>query len=315
MKLYLSTAPHIRSEADTHVLMRDVLIALLPTTVAGIYYFGLSAAMVIAVSIVSCVLFEYLWQRMTKQPVRIYDLSAAVTGLILGLNLPSTAPWWMPVVGALLAIVITKQLFGGIGDNFLNPALLARAVLLASWPARMTGATAYALPTCWSGADAVTSATPLAGYEASTLDLFLGNIPGSIGEVCKAAILLGLIYLLVRKVITWRIPITFLAVFAVLSALVGQNVLDELLMGGVLFGAVFMATDYTTSPMNPRGQFIYAALCGILVCVIRNFGAYPEGVTYAILIGNIVTPLIDKYDKPRLYGRLKEQKKEGTVNA
>ena len=315
MKLYLSTAPHIRSEADTHVLMRDVLIALLPTTAAGIYYFGLSAAMVIAVSIVSCVLFEYLWQRITKQPVRIYDLSAAVTGLILGLNLPSTAPWWMPVVGALLAIVITKQLFGGIGDNFLNPALLARAVLLASWPARMTGATAYALPICWSGADAVTSATPLAGYEASTLDLFLGNIPGSIGEVCKAAILLGLIYLLVRKVITWRIPITFLAVFALLSALVGQNVLDELLMGGELFGAVFMATDYTTSPMNPRGQFIYAALCGILVCVIRNFGAYPEGVTYAILIGNIVTPLIDKYDKPRLYGRLKEQKKEGTVNA
>lgn len=315
MKLYLSTAPHIRSEADTHVLMRDVLIALLPTTAAGIYYFGLSAAMVIAVSIVSCVLFEYLWQRITKQPVRIYDLSAAVTGLILGLNLPSTAPWWMPVVGALLAIVITKQLFGGIGDNFLNPALLARAVLLASWPACMTGATAYALPTCWSGADAVTSATPLAGYEASTLDLFLGNIPGSIGEVCKAAILIGLIYLLVRKVITWRIPVTFLAVFALLSALVGQNVLDELLMGGVLFGAVFMATDYTTSPMNPRGQFIYAALCGILVCVIRNFGAYPEGVTYAILIGNIVTPLIDKYDKPRLYGRLKEQKKEGTVNA
>ena len=294
MKLYLSTAPHIRSGANTQVLMRDVLIALLPTTVAGIYYFGLSAAMVIAVSILSCVLFEYLWQRITKQPIRIYDLSAAVTCLILGLNLPSTAAWWMPVVGALFAIVITKQLFGGIGDNFLNPALLARAVLLASWPARMTGATAYALPTCWSGADAVTSATPLAGYEASTMDLFLGNIPGSIGEVCKAAIL---------------------AVFAALSALVGQNVLNELLMGGVLFGAVFMATDYTTSPMNPRGQFIYAALCGVLVCVIRNFGAYPEGVTYAILIGNIVTPLIDKYDKPRLYGRLKKQKKEGTANA
>ena len=315
MKLYLSTAPHIRSGANTQVLMRDVLIALLPTTAAGIYYFGLSAAMVIAVSILSCVLFEYLWQRITKQPIRIYDLSAAVTGLILGLNLPSTAAWWMPVVGALFAIVITKQLFGGIGDNFLNPALLARAVLLASWPARMTGATAYALPTCWSGADAVTSAPPLAGYEASTMDLFLGNIPGSIGEVCKAAILLGLIYLLVRRVISWRIPVTFLAVFAALSALVGQNVLNELLMGGVLFGAVFMATDYTTSPMNPRGQFIYAALCGVLVCVIRNFGAYPEGVTYAILIGNIVTPLIDKYDKPRLYGRLKKQKKEGTANA
>jgi electron transport complex, rnfABCDGE type, D subunit len=315
MKLYLSTAPHIRSGANTQVLMRDVLIALLPTTAAGIYYFGLSAAMVIAVSILSCVLFEYLWQRVTKQPVRIYDLSAAVTGLILGLNLPSTAPWWMPVIGALFAIVVTKQLFGGIGDNFLNPALVARAVLLASWPARMTGATAYALPTCWSGADAVTSATPLAGYEASTMDLFLGNIPGSIGEVCKAAILLGLIYLLVRRVISWRIPVTFLAVFAALSALVGQNALNELLMGGVLFGAVFMATDYTTSPMTARGQIIYAALCGVLVCVIRNFGAYPEGVTYAILIGNIATPLIDKYDKPRLYGRLKKEKKEGTANA
>ena len=147
MKLYLSTAPHIRSGANTQVLMRDVLIALLPTTAAGIYYFGLSAAMVIAVSILSCVLFEYLWQRITKQPIRIYDLSAAVTGLILGLNLPSTAAWWMPVVGALFAIVITKQLFGGIGDNFLNPALLARAVLLASWPARMTGA-AHLLERC-----------------------------------------------------------------------------------------------------------------------------------------------------------------------
>ncbi len=314
MKLYLSTAPHIRSEQNTQSLMRDVIIALLPTAAAGIYYFGLSAAMVIAVSIVSCVLFEYLWQRITKQPIRISDLSAAVTGLILGLNLPSTAPWWMPVIGALFAIVITKQLFGGIGDNFLNPALIARAVLLASWPARMTGATAYAVPTMWSGADAVTSATPLAGYEATTMDLFLGNIPGSIGEVCKAAILLGLVYLLVRKVITWRIPIVFLAVFAVLSLLVGENPVVELLSGGVLFGAVFMATDYTTSPMTPNGQYIYAALCGVLVCVIRNFGAYPEGVTYAILIGNIVTPLLDKYSRPKLYGKPKKEKKEAKAN-
>ncbi|MBQ6692161.1 MAG: RnfABCDGE type electron transport complex subunit D, partial [Clostridia bacterium] len=255
MKLYLSTAPHIRSEQNTQSLMRDVIIALLPTTAAGIFFFGLSAAMVIALSVVSCVLFEYLWQRITKQPIRISDLSAAVTGLILGLNLPSTAPWWMPVIGALFAIVVTKQLFGGIGDNFLNPALVARAVLLASWPARMTGATAYAIPTMWSGADAVTSATPLAGYEASTMDLFLGNIPGTIGEVCKAAILLGLVYMLVRKVITWRIPVVFLAVFAVLSLLVGENPVVELLSGGVLFGAVFMATDYTTSPMTPNGQY------------------------------------------------------------
>ncbi|MBQ7112642.1 MAG: RnfABCDGE type electron transport complex subunit D [Clostridia bacterium] len=314
MKLYLSTAPHIRSEQNTQSLMRDVIIALLPTTAAGIFFFGLSAAMVIALSVVSCVLFEYLWQRITKQPIRISDLSAAVTGLILGLNLPSTAPWWMPVIGALFAIVVTKQLFGGIGDNFLNPALVARAVLLASWPARMTGATAYAIPTMWSGADAVTSATPLAGYEASTMDLFLGNIPGTIGEVCKAAILLGLVYMLVRKVITWRIPVVFLAVFAVLSLLVGENPVVELLSGGVLFGAVFMATDYTTSPMTPNGQYLYAALCGVLVCVIRNFGAYPEGVTYAILIGNIVTPLLDKYSRPKLYGKPKKEKKEAKAN-
>lgn len=314
MKLYLSTAPHIRSEQNTQSLMRDVIIALLPTTAAGIFFFGLSAAMVIALSVVSCVLFEYLWQRITKQPIRISDLSAAVTGLILGLNLPSTAPWWMPVIGALFAIVVTKQLFGGIGDNFLNPALVARAVLLASWPARMTGATAYSIPTMWSGADAVTSATPLAGYEASTMDLFLGNIPGTIGEVCKAAILLGLVYMLVRKVITWRIPVVFLAVFAVLSLLVGENPVVELLSGGVLFGAVFMATDYTTSPMTPNGQYIYAALCGVLVCVIRNFGAYPEGVTYAILIGNIVTPLLDKYSRPKLYGKPKKEKKEAKAN-
>ena len=314
MKLYLSTAPHIRSEQNTQSLMRDVIIALLPTTAAGIFFFGLSAAMVIALSVVSCVLFEYLWQRITKQPIRISDLSAALTGLILGLNLPSTAPWWMPVIGALFAIVVTKQLFGGIGDNFLNPALVARAVLLASWPARMTGATAYAIPTMWSGADAVTSATPLAGYEASTMDLFLGNIPGTIGEVCKAAILLVLVYMLVRKVITWRIPVVFLAVFAVLSLLVGENPVVELLSGGVLFGAVFMATDYTTSPMTPNGQYIYAALCGVLVCVIRNFGAYPEGVTYAILIGNIVTPLLDKYSRPKLYGKPKKEKKEAKAN-
>ena len=314
-KLIVSASPHVRSEETTQSLMANVIVALCPCVVASAIIFGVRALLVTAVSVVACVAFEWLYCKLLKKPNPISDLSAVVTGIILAMNVPVGMPIGQLIIGDLVAIIVVKQLFGGIGDNFLNPALLARAVLLASWPARMTGATAYALPTCWSGADAVTSATPLAGYEANTMDLFLGNIPGSIGEVCKAAILLGLIYLLVRRVISWRIPVTFLAVFAALSALVGQNVLNELLMGGVLFGAVFMATDYTTSPMNPRGQFIYAALCGVLVCVIRNFGAYPEGVTYAILIGNIVTPLIDKYDKPRLYGRLKKQKKEGIANA
>ena len=201
-----------------------------------------------------------------------------------------------------------KQLFGGIGDNFVNPALAARGILLASWPVRMT---AFVLPTCFSGADATTSATVLFGYEASYLDMFLGKIPGCIGEVCKAAILIGFLYMLIRGVITWRIPVTFLAVVFVFSAILGNDPLQAILCGGVMLGAVFMATDYTTSPMSAKGQFIYAAGCGIIVVIIRNFCNYPEGVTYAILVMNIVTPLLDKYVKPRLYGRLKEEKANG----
>ena len=284
MSLYMSTAPHVRSPQNTRSLMGDVLIALAPTTIAG------------------------LWQKLTHKTIRIGDLSAAVTGLLVGLNLPPTAPWWLPIIGSGLAIILVKQLFGGIGDNFVNPALAARGILLASWPVRMT---AFVLPTCFSGADATTSATVLAGYEASYMDMFLGNIPGCIGEVCKAAILLGFLYMLIRGVITWRIPVTFLAVVFVFSAILGNDPLQAILCGGVMLGAVFMATDYTTSPMSAKGQFIYAAGCGIIVVIIRNFCNYPEGVTYAILVMNIVTPLLDKYVKPRLYGRLKEEKANG----
>ena len=306
MSLYMSTAPHVRSPQNTRSLMGDVLIALAPTTIAGIYFFGVSAAIVVALATASAILFEYLWQKLTHKTIRIGDLSAAVTGLLVGLNLPPTAPWWLPIIGSGLAIILVKQLFGGIGDNFVNPALAARGILLASWPVRMT---AFVLPTCFSGADATTSATALAGYEASYMDMFLGNIPGCIGEVCKAAILLGFLYMLVRGVITWRIPVTFLAV--VFSAILGNDPLQAILCGGVMLGAVFMATDYTTSPMSAKGQFIYAAGCGIIVVIIRNFCNYPEGVTYAILVMNIVTPLLDKYVKPRLYGRLKEEKANG----
>jgi len=288
--------------------MGDVLIALAPTTIAGIYFFGISAAIVVALATASAILFEYLWQKLTHKAIRIGDLSAAVTGLLVGLNLPPTAPWWLPIIGSGLAIILVKQLFGGIGDNFVNPALAARGILLASWPVRMT---AFVLPTCFSGADATTSATVLAGYKASYMDMFLGNIPGCIGEVCKAAILLGFLYMLVRGVITWRIPVTFLAVVFVFSAILGNDPLQAILCGGVMLGAVFMATDYTTSPMSAKGQFIYAAGCGIIVVIIRNFCNYPEGVTYAILVMNIVTPLLDKYVKPRLYGRLKEEKANG----
>lgn len=301
MKLYISTAPHIRCPENTSRIMGDVLIALAPTALAGIYFFGFNAALVIAISIVSAVLFEYIWQRLTHQKVRINDLSAAVTGLILALNLPPTAPWWMPVVGSLLAIVLVKQLFGGIGDNFMNPALTARAILLTSWPARMTD---FVTPSYLGAADAVSTATPLAGYQATTLDLLLGEIPGSIGEVCKVAIIAGFLYMLLRNVIKWRVPVVMVGTYALFALIFGNDVLAGVLSGGLLFGAVFMATNYGM-PMTAIGQYIYAFGCGLLVALIRNFGAYPEGVTYAILLMNIATPLIDKYVKPRIYGEVK----------
>ena len=307
MSLYMSTAPHVRSPQNTRSLMGDVLIALAPTTIAGIYFFGVSAAIVVALATASAILFEYLWQKLTHKTIRIGDLSAAVTGLLVGLNLPPTAPGWLPIIGSGLAIILVKQLFGGIGDNFMNPALTARGIMLASWPVRMT---AWYLPTFCKGVDAVSSATVLGGYEASTYDMFMGFIPGTIGEVSKIAILIGFAYLLIRKVISWRIPVVFVGTFAVLAAIfrMDQDVLTSVLSGGLLFGAVFMATDYTTSPMTEVGQYIYAFGCGLILAVIRKWGSYTEGVTYAILIMNVATPLIDKFVKIRVYGQEKPKK-------
>ena len=305
MNLTISTAPHIRCKDSVKTIMRDVLIALLPTTAAGIYLFGLNSALIVAVSVASAVLAEFVWQKLAKRPVRVKDLSAAVTGLIFALNLPPTAPWWMAMIGSAFAIIVVKQLFGGIGDNFLNPALAARALLLASWPARMTQ---FVLPAYFSGADAVTSATVLSesGLQTTYLDMFLGRIPGTIGEVCKVAILIGFAYLLIRRVISWQVPVIILAVVALLSWIFGSDPLTAILSGGVMFGAVFMATDYTTSPMTAKGQIIFAVGIGVIIVLIRKFGSYPEGVTYAILFMNIVTPLIDKYVAPRLYGEVKK---------
>ncbi len=306
MKLYISPAPHLRCPDSTRSIMGDVIVALLPATAVAIWYFGANVALLVALSTASAVLFEFLWQKLTHKKVSVGDLSAAVTGLLIGLNMPANAPWWIPVVGSGLAIVLVKQLFGGIGDNFVNPALAARAILLASWPARMSD---YTAPTYWSGADAVSMATPLRNMSDYRLqDLFFGNIPGTVGEVCKAAILIGFLYLLVRRVISWRIPVTLLAAFALCMWIFGKNPLNAVLTGGVMFGAVFMATDYTTCPMSKKAQFIYAALCGFIIAIIRCFGKYPEGVTYGILVMNVVTPLLDKYIKPRIYGRAKEAK-------
>ena len=315
----VSVAPHIFSKNTTAVLMMDVIAALMPTVAAGIWLFGLSAARVIVICVVSCVGFEFLCEVIFKRPITINDLSAVVTGIILAMNVPSTAPWWMLVVGSAVAILLVKQLFGGIGDNFVNPAISARAVMLASWPALMSGA-AYVTPF-----DAVSSATPLALFRqtaeavssatsaatavavlpSSTLDMFIGRIPGCIGEVSKIAILLGLAYLLIRKTITWHIPVTMIASFMAFTWIFGSDPLQGVLMGSVLFGAVFMATDYVTCPMTHTGQMIFAAGAGLLIALIRAYGGYPEGTTYAILIMNVLTPLIDRVTRGRIYGEVK----------
>ena len=304
MNLHLSSAPHVHSRQTTQVLMLNVLIALVPCVAAAIWYFGYSALILLVISTAAAVLSEYVWQRATGRKVLIGDLSAAVTGLILGLNLPPHAPWWLALVGSVFAIIIVKSLFGGLGDNFMNPALAARAVLLASWPVRMT---TWFAPTGWSSyVDAVSAATPLASpSNYGLMDLFLGRVPGTIGEVCKLAILIGLIYLLITQTITWRIPVVMVASTFVFSWLFGKDPVMARLSGGLLFGAVFMATDYVTCPMTGLGQVIYAAGAGLIVALVRSYGNYPEGVTFGILLMNIATPLIDRFIKRRVYGHSK----------
>ena len=310
MSLRISTAPHVHSPVTTQRLMLYVLIALLPAAAMGVYAFGFSALLVLGLACVSCVCAEFLWQKIARQPVRVGDLSALVTGLILGLNLPPTAPWWMVVIGSFFAIMIVKQLFGGLGDNFLNPALAARAVLLASWPVHMTH---YVTPTFFkAGVDAVATATPLATKGASLMELFLGQIPGTIGEVSKAAVLAGLLILLVTGTVRWRIPVILVAsVFCWTWVLTGSPdvALMAILSGGVLFGAVFMATDYVTSPITNFAQIVYAFLAGLIIVLIRQYGSYPEGVTYGILLMNIASPLLDRFLPQRIYGYQKEVKK------
>ena len=311
MNLRLSTGPHYLSRESTQTLMLDVLIALVPTTAAGIYLFGIKAAWVLAVAVISALLSEYAFQKLAKRPVRVMDLSAVVTGLILGLNLPAEAPLWLPAIGSAVAVILVKELFGGIGHNFMNPAMLARGILLASWPARMS---VYYLPARVLGAtsvipagtDAVSAATALirpSGYQV--YDLLMGNIPGTIGEVCKIAILIGFLYMLFVGTVKWHIPVIFVGTVALMTLLLGGDPVKAVLSGGLLFGAVFMATDYVTNPMLKTGQIIFAVGCGVIVTVIRLTKAYPEGVTFAILLMNILTPLIDRMTSRRVYGTVK----------
>ncbi len=310
-RFIVSSSPHIRSHESTGRIMRDVVIALLPATAAGIYYFGMGALKVIIVSIVAAVATEAIVQKLRNKPVTINDWSAVVTGLLLAFNIPSTAPWWLPAIGAIFAIAIVKQAFGGIGHNFMNPALAARAFLLASWPVQMTN---WVSP----GPDAVSTATPLAliqGVEAtgqqlpSIMDLFIGNVGGCIGETSALALILGGIYLVYRGVITPRIPVIYILTVAVLTLIFGgfdfQYMIYHIFAGGLMLGAIYMATDYSSSPVTPKGQVIFALGCGIITTIIRMFGGYPEGVSYSILLMNVATPLIDKYTSPRIFGEVK----------
>lgn len=306
--LIVSSSPHIRSNESVKRIMLDVIIALMPAIIGSIYFFGFNALKLILISVVSSVFFEAITQRLFKKEVTINDLSAVITGILLAFNMPASVPWWIPVFGAGFAIIIVKQFFGGIGQNFMNPALAARAVLLASWPKIMTG---YVIP----GVDGVTSATPLAIMEAgsgklpSIMDMFIGNIGGSLGETSALLLLIGGVYLIIRGVINWKIPVVYIGTTAIMLLILGvgtDKIIYHILSGGLILGAFFMATDYSTSPVTQKGQIVFALGAGILTGIIRVKGGFPEGVSYSILLMNVATPLIEKFTSPRVFGRVKQ---------
>ncbi|MDE6864172.1 MAG: RnfABCDGE type electron transport complex subunit D [Eubacterium sp.] len=324
----VSVSPHVRSQNTTKSVMRDVAIALLPVLAFGVYQFGLRALMVIAICIVTCVLSELVFELLAKKTITIFDYSAVVTGMILAVNLPANVAWWIPVIGSVFAIVAVKMLFGGLGQNFMNPALAARCFLLISFTGRMSDfATSGTLSDQFeiiktsgfkaltTAADATAGATPLAvlkgGEEVDLLTLFLGFHGGCIGEVSALAILIGGLYLIVKKVISVRIPLTYIlstALFIfVINIASGNDVslnymLGQVLSGGLLVGAFFMATDYVTSPITPWGQIIYGIILGLLTALFRVLGSSAEGVSYAIIIGNLLVPIIEKITIPKPFG-------------
>jgi len=320
LKLKVSSTPHVREKTSIEDVMLDVIIALMPTAFAGVVLFGQRAFLVMLLSVVCCVGFEWLYQVVAHKKRTIRDMSAVVTGMLYAFCLPSNVPLYIVVVGAFVAIVITKQLFGGIGQNFMNPALVGRAFVLASFPLAMTTFTLNKMN--FFDKTALTGATPLSsefdGAIPTAMEQLFGMyktgeiIPGCIGETCGIAILIGFAYLLIRKVISARIPFAFMGSVLVMtwlckdSAVLSiQNPVTAVLSGGVLFGAVFMATDYVTSPTTKWGQIIFGAGCGVLTCVIRFWGGYPEGVSFAILLMNILCPLIDRWTMPKPFGKVK----------
>lgn len=314
-KLTVSASPHFRSRQTTSGIMLDVIIALVPSLVAAYIIFGVRTLILSAVSVAACVIFEYLSRRIMKRHNTISDLSAVVTGLLLAFNVPATMPVWMVIIGDFFAIVIAKQFFGGIGQNFVNPALIGRIVLMSSFPSKMGS-----FPEPLVSTIPLTSATPLASLksgaspEQSLLGMFLGLRGGCLGEVCIAALLIGFVYLLVRKVISWHIPVAYIGTVAVIMLLAGKGdfeyMLYELMAGGLVLGAVFMATDYTTSPVSKKGKIIYAVGCGIITSLIRIFGNLPEGVSFSIIIMNILVPHIEHITTPKPFGTPKKAKEE-----
>ncbi|HHT84020.1 MAG: RnfABCDGE type electron transport complex subunit D [Christensenellales bacterium] len=340
-KLLVSPSPHIGSSMTTRKVMLNVIIALLPSCVAGIFIFGLPSLVVLAVSTGSCVLAEFLYNLITKKSQTINDLSAVVTGLLLGMNMPPAIPLYIPVIGSFFAIMVVKMLFGGLGKNFANPALTARIFCVLAWTSAMTtfvkpidynngfwAAMTEYFPQMFGAVDAVTSATPLGviksglsggGGNISVLNMLIGYTGGCIGEVSAIALILGGVYLIARNIIDWKIPVIYILTTALFSLIFYDKgymyVLPSILGGGLLIGAFFMATDYATSPNTSLGVIIYAFGCGLLTVIIRRFGGYPEGVSFAILLMNLVTPLLDKYIKPEPFGaprkKLRPKKEAG----
>ena len=328
LKLIASSSPHIRSNEDTRSIMLDVIIALLPALAWSVYCFGWKALLLTAVSVVSCVFWEWAYRKLMKKSNMVGDLSAVVTGILLSFVCPVDLPWWAVIIGAFFSIVVVKQLYGGLGKNFLNPALAGRAALVACYTSQMTSwiDPASGKAPLFGGADVVTAATPLAMMKGgefaevtaqySLSDMFIGNIGGSLGEISAMMLLIGGLYLIFRKVISWQIPVAYIGTVAVLTFLFPQGndamswMLYNVLGGGLFLGAFFMATDYVTSPVTKKGQLIFGIGCGLLTCFIRRFGSYPEGVCYSILIMNCTTWLLDKYIRPTIYGAVKKEKKE-----
>ena len=332
LKLIATSNPHIRGSETTRSIMLDVIIAMLPALAFAIFHFGLRALTLTAVSVVGCIFWEWLYRKLMKKPQSIGDLSCVVTGMLLAFVCPVQMPYWMILIGDFFAIIVVKQLFGGIGKNFLNPALAGRAVLLASYAGTMTSwvdPAAGKAPIIGSVADVVTTATPLAVMKTGDFaaltgtynvgNMFIGQIPGSLGEVSALALLIGGAYLIWRKVINWQTPVSYIATVAVLTFLFPKQgsgiewMLYSIFGGGLFLGAFFMATDYATSPVTKKGQLIFGIGCGLFTVLIRYFGSYNEGVCYSIMVMNLLVALIDKYTKPTRFGVVKSDKKEAAA--